>query len=246
MPTLRKYKPKGYRSGGAVLSDTPIPGGTAPAAATADEPALPPEPAAAATLPPFEHEDNDAVARAVAAQRRAEELQRQAAQPSRPLTIEEQIDAAPLSDKRKAFLKQHTMLAEPQNQGVTQFYYQEAVNEGLADDSDSQHEYILQNVRGHLERRERQRAQARAYVAPRAPEAQEEAIPQLSAPMPSAAPQPAKRSAPMAAPVSRDVPTLSGRPSKRSAEPHRRGKRNRADIAAGPPAGTGRISLLEK
>jgi hypothetical protein len=210
MPTRRKYVPKAYRDGGRVLVDTPI---AETPAAVADVPA-PPEPAAAAaTPPPFEFVDNDAVARAVEAQRRAEELQRKATQQSRPMTIEEAIDRAPISDRRKAFLKQHPELCEPRNAPYVEFYYRQSQELGIEDDSDAEHEHVLDGVHGELAHLEQLRNRGRANVAPAPREAHGEAMPPPSTPMPAPAPPPAKRSAPMAAPVSREVPTLSGRPS---------------------------------
>jgi hypothetical protein len=193
----------------------------APAVISAEVPELPPEPAPPS---PIGFEPSDAVLNAVHAQRRAEHLhheamrrqaeqQRQQAQseaPPRPMTIEEQIEAAPLSDKRKAFLKAHPELAAPQNQKYTQRFYDEAVEFGLTDDSDEQHEYILRGVQGHLARLEQMRAQARTHVAPRASLAQEEALPPAPSVRSDTVPSPAKRpSLPMSAPVSREVPNVS-------------------------------------
>lgn len=181
MATRRKYK-----DGGAVPVDNVIIAEPAP---------LPPAPAvhvhehaAAAPSPP--PADDNPLVRAYAAQRRAEELQRQAAR--RAPTVEQHIDGIPgLSDHKKRFLRAHPHLLEGPNVDAVRFHYQSALSRGIPDDTESMNEAILAGLY-----RERERAD------------------QDKPPQAEPAPAPRKSSGmPMSAPVSRAVPSYSsGKP----------------------------------
>lgn len=233
MATRRKL-PRKYKTGGAVLDDI-LPGfgreepDDVSAAATADEPAP----------PPMRSETGDAVMQALAAQRRAEELQRAAAieqaaqhhqqqhQPApppqaQPMTIEQQIDAAPWPQWRKDFLRQYPGLLAPENRDYVEFYASQAVHSGIDQNSPDFDRYILDHVieeKQAVARSQEQAARSRhreqpeaAQASPEPPQSQREAFqeppPEPRRPPPS---EP-RRSMPMTAPVSRsEAPSYSGK-----------------------------------
>jgi hypothetical protein len=192
----RKYRgPKAYRDGGRVLQDTPIAADAAPV--TTDVPELAqPAPPPAAPPPPS---DNDAVARAVAAQIRAEEMQRAAHRAqmqaanieglqtshaakglehearqiaAEPKTLEERIAASPMSPRRQAFVLQNRELLDPMNERNVSFYYQQARELQLPPDSDEEDNHILSGLReelSQLERMKNQGPRARRSTGRRAP-----------------------------------------------------------------------------
>jgi hypothetical protein len=188
MATRRKYRePQGYRDGGAVPPVDNI---------IIAEPA-PPSPAAAAPMP-SPPADDDALGRALAAQQRAEELQRQ------PRTVEQHIDSLALSDHKKQFLKQHpSMATDPGEARAMSFRYHQALNAGIPDDTEEMNQAIL-----HGMQREREHAVSTLVKAP-------PADPRPIDPTPApAALAPRKSSLPMSAPPSRDVPSYSsGKPA---------------------------------
>jgi hypothetical protein len=223
----RRYKaPRGYKLGGAVIpDDAPI--AEAPAVATADEPALPPEPAPIAHQVHEGLDDRDAVARAVAAQRRAEELQReahrqqmneanQAALNAERLDREAQQLAAPkppaMSERRRKFIEEHAELRDPANIEAAGDYWRMARRLGIPDDTHEIDSYVLNGLR----------FEQQARAARSAPHEPDEPEPPVAPPVPrqepvQSAPMPApKRSLPMTAPVSREVPNVTG--SRRSTE----------------------------
>lgn len=208
MATRRKYKPKGFKHGGAVpIADVVPP--------PAVEITAPVAPATAPVAPP--HAEDDPVRRMLEATLRAEALQRQGApqqapapQPSAP-----QHDNG-LSEHKRRFLEQHPEVWEPFRHKAMTFYYNQALNAGIADDTPEMDQYILQGIERELQL---QRDQARANAAAMAQV--REAPPLAPAPAPAAPPPPLmqtplmptapKRSIPVAAPVSREVPTSTGR-----------------------------------
>jgi hypothetical protein len=242
-----RRKPRGYKQGGAVLADVAIPGNSA--ATTTDELALQPDPAPPPAAGPPPPQFDDAVARAVEGQRRAEELQREyhrqqmqratteqlqtshdvsgldreareaqreiAQERAAAMSIEEKVAASPMSERRKAFVLANRELIDPVNSRFVEFYYAQAKNAGVADDSDEMDNHILSGLREELAHLERMRARARENVAPRAALAREEALqpaPSGDAPSSPAMPSQQKKSAgPMVAPPSRDLPpSMSG------------------------------------
>jgi len=222
MVSRRKYKVRGYRDGGAVKPSVE---------ASAD---VPPPPADA--LPP--PAPDDTMQRIVAATRHAEELQRQARQ-APPPTIESYVDSLPgLSDHKRAFLKAHPELLERDNARTAALQYQAALAEGIPDDTEEMNQRLLSAVRGEAQlRRQRDVASANAAIgvmthlpqidrrdddqaadrldreasAIRATMQAESATPVAMAEnLPAPAPSPRGRSLPVAAPVSREVPSASG------------------------------------
>lgn len=234
MATRRRYPPPKFRDGGAV----PIsPETTAVseraqfereqemAPVRADEPQPAPSP-------------DDALRQAIEGQRRAEQMQRQAAQ--RPATLNDQIDAMPISEFKKATLRAHPELLDPTVGGIAGEAYQEALAAGIADDTPEVTSFILSAVRAEMQERRLRLAQAaRAAAAGMMqpapiPESNIElAVERLdreaqahtdayhakaSTPLSvadqiaeAAPPAPQRRSMPMTAPVTREVPTMAGK-----------------------------------
>jgi hypothetical protein len=209
MATRRRYKsPPAYKDGERVPVDnaTAPPVEAAPTTATADvqkraaadlsavATATRDMQNAAAPTPPPLADDADQLVRAYRAQQRAEELQRNAARaPSaadRQPTIDEHIDAMPISDFKKKVLREHPHFLEPATAKEVAFHYQAALNQGIADDTPGMTEAILSGLK-----REREHAveQARAVV---------------EAPAPAAPRRPSVR---VSAPVSREAPMPSGK-----------------------------------
>jgi hypothetical protein len=202
MATRRKYKqPKGYRDGGAVVPADVVP--------------LPPEIIAPAEpIAPAPVFDEDPVQAAIRATIRAEELQRQG------MGGRTQVDVRPaeqpadgLSEHKRRFLEQHPEMFEPFRLRAMRFYYGQALNDGVADDSEAMDRYILDGVERELAM-QRDQAKDNASAWARANTDHLQTTPAARAPMPStAAPSPAppaRRSIPMAAPPSREAPTTSG------------------------------------
>lgn len=226
MATMRRYKPKGYFRGGRVLDDMPIEGdapteaGGFPAGILGDHlgagaalqdgtvPRSPPPPAETSLAT----DQDNPLQRALDAQRRADELQQS--------TLDREIGKLPLSEFKKAFLRQHPDLITDQFRSrATAFYYQAALKEGIEDDTPEMNAAILAGV-------EREIANVRwqAIENVRMPQAEPEPEPDHVAPRamippvpaaPAPAP-PARRSIPMSAPVSRDAPTYTGRAQSES------------------------------
>ena len=186
-----------YKTGGRVLAaDHPVE--SVDVSIPLDDPE--------ASSPHADDESDNAVIRAAQATHRAEGLQRQAIQAQQPQTIEEHIDRLPgLSDRRKAFLKQNTLLLDPKNLPAIERYYKESQGLGIAADTDAEDEHILRGVLGDLAaERKRGIDTANAMRSEPMPDLARgaEPAPQLSAP---------RRTMPMTAPVSRQVPSASGR-----------------------------------
>jgi hypothetical protein len=203
--TRRKYKVQHFRDGGRVLADVPIaddaPGGEEGTLPTLPPPAEPPA-------------DNNPLLHALAAQTRAEELQREAAQRPPPSSaIEQRLEKIPgLSDHKKNLLRQFPVIVDDPVVGqMFNRHYQAGLQSGLADDTPELDQYLIANVAREIEHR-RQLALASESV--------DEAVQKLDdeieanrrseeppAPAPPSLPAaPRKRSVPMSAPVSREVP----------------------------------------
>lgn len=221
MATRRKY-----RDGGRVPATGTLP----QSAASTDVTPAPTDP------------NEDALGRALEAHRHAEELQRGVPiQPSAPqeapreMTLDERVNSIPdISEFKRATLKAHPELL---NAGrVGQEAYHEALEMGIADDTEQMTAYLLSSVRADAEyRRQRQIEAAKAAAAlvppPRpAPNVDREvqrlddevaanlamANANAATPMSIASqaippiPRQSTRSIPMAAPVAREAPMLSG------------------------------------
>lgn len=203
-----RRKPKGYRSGGAVppIAENPNElsigsehAGQPAVAATADAPAPPPE-IAAAPLP-----DDSPVARALEAQRHAEEMVR--ADALRRQQEQQQRRPQP-SERMLAFVKANPEIIKPENAEIVQFYFSQGQSLGIPDDSEEMDQHVLRGLQHEREVLDRIRAAPRANPAPAPPQAQPAPLQARPAPAPPA------RNMPMTAPVSREIPAYSGkRPS---------------------------------
>jgi hypothetical protein len=236
MATRRTYRPKKYKSGGAVTPE-----------ANTDELSLSApqadSPETLETPPPVEtvadggaisapKEVDDAVARALAATINAEKLQRQA---RTPMSVEEHIERLPVSEFKKSFLRQNPMMLHPEIVPIAARAYQRARSAGIADDSEQLNAAMLDGVRQEIEGRQKrmvQSAQDAVTAMPPMPEPEpaeiEKAVDLLdrqsdairnvmsaedavSTEVPPIAAPPTRRSLPISAPVSRDIPTEGGR-----------------------------------
>jgi hypothetical protein len=181
--TRRKYKsPPGYKDGGAVPVDNIV------VAPPIEAPIAPPAEAA----PPAD--DGNPLVRAHAAQLRAEEIQREAAKaaPSaqRSQSIDDVVNAIPgLTEHKRAFLRANPNLLEPANVDAVRFHYQAALQRGVPDDTPEMNEVLLAGIA-----RGRQHAVNEARSIVEAPPAKER-----------------RPSIQRSAPVSREVPSASGR-----------------------------------
>lgn len=217
MVTRRKYRgPPAFRDGGAVPTDDVI------VVASPEPAASPPE---HATMPP-DHpmpDDRGPLGRALDAQERAEQLQReyQARQAS---PIDQQIDALPgLSDHKKQFLRANPDLLRHDVAPIMSEVYRAALRAGIPDDTPDMNKAVMDGIVHQMEqRRELTSASARPTPENRAihdhvadldresEQYQAEWQAEHAAPPPAAlAP---RRSIPYSAPVSRGVPSMSGLP----------------------------------
>lgn len=219
MVVRRKYKskpPRGYYQGGAVREGGPIPDDAAP------------EPAARPSMPPPAADDGNPLRRALEAQERAEQLQREHAQQQQASAVDQHIDSLPdLSDHKRQFLKANPDLLRPDMVPLMSSCYHAALKAGIADDTPEMNEAVLHGVihqikqRGELrhsgvmqsreqeherELQENERENSRRLAEIRAG-IEPEPEPQR-APAPAAAPP--RRSIPMTAPPSREAPPMSG------------------------------------
>jgi hypothetical protein len=190
-----RRKPRGYKDGGAVIADVVAPPEPAPVEAAPVSPA----PSSPAAPPPSA--DDDPLIRALRAQTRAEELQRQAAKP--PQTIEQHIDGLPISDHKKAFLKARPELLQPEKARALASHYHAGLAAGLADDSPELDRAILRGLA--LE------GQAvvdglRSAAKPMPARIEQEGADLAPAPI-----APRKPSVRVSAPVSREAPMPSGK-----------------------------------
>jgi hypothetical protein len=218
MATRRRYR------------NSPPPAEVAAAAAPAPPaaPDMPPDPSPGV-------EDNP-LQRALEAQQHAEQLQHQHAQrrqiglpepeldPQRRQHVEAHIDSMGLSAHKARFLKSHpSLLSPPYNRSMANAYHL-ALHAGVADDTVAMDHAILAGVAKDIEHHRALSALTSADARPTpenhamhedvgqaADELAREAEGHLAEyqPEPTAPPQ-RKRSIPMSAPVSRDIPGASG------------------------------------
>jgi hypothetical protein len=207
---------KGYRSGGRVSVELPD---VAPDIATPEPPAEMQQPAAAL--------DGSPVKQALDDIRRAEALQQQYQQPQQPRTLGQAIDTDPqLTGPQKQFLRQHPeVLSDPR---ALLFYVNAARSRGIQDDTPEFFQSILDGFAREYERGvEHAKHLASTMARPQAAEEAdrvkaEEVISHAQAMLPDVPIPPAetpamaplasesRRSVPVSAPVSRDVPTSGG------------------------------------
>jgi hypothetical protein len=221
LATRKRYRSKAdrlaYASGGSVPSETSV-----------DVSPPPPSP-----LPPMEsaEERDHAIERAIEAQRRAEELQR-----NPELAVARYVDSLPgLSDRKRAFLKQYPLLLQPENSRLLTREYHQALAEGLPDDSDALENRVLSGIVRQLEGRHNQPPENGKAMMMQPPQMAEPSIERtaerldqqahalhqalrvedstpiaVAANLPLPEPAPRARSLPISAPASRDIPTASG------------------------------------
>jgi hypothetical protein len=242
MATRRKYRtPRGYKSGGAVTpedsADVTLPPATPSDEVTIDVP--PPvevETAADGGSVPPPVPGDDAVTQAIQATIRAEEMQRQ------QMSVEQYINAIPgLSDHKRDFLKRFPLLLQLENAQAMRKHHQAGLRAGIPDDSAEMDEHLVSGMKFELEaRRQRQVDAANAGVAamqpPPVPERSieqdvdqldreasaiggmmqaEAATPMAIAEQVEATPSlPKRKSIPTSMPVTRSIPTLSGKPAE--------------------------------
>jgi len=200
MATRRKYAPAKYRDGGRVpIEDISIPG---------DEPSSTTELRVATTPNPATKEDENPLQRAVDAQTRAEELQRA------PSQLDQHLAGLPISDHQRAFLRAHPeFLFDEFRSRAMAASYRDALDEGIEDDTEAMNQRILDGVQreiAYLHQVATDNIRSRAYPAPAAEPEEPVAAPEPPAPAPARMPAPARRSMPVSAPVSRDIPMASG------------------------------------
>ncbi|MGJ4928612.1 hypothetical protein ACQR1I_14195 [Bradyrhizobium sp. HKCCYLS2038] len=175
-------------------------------------------PPGAAPQPPAEAgtsaESADPLKEALQAQRHAEEMARQP-----PPSITEQIDRIPgISEFKRDTLRQYPRLMDPTIAPLASRHYAAALADGVEDDTEAMKSRILGGVTADLDLIERTRtaplrtdpassATAAPISEPRSPvhSSPQAAPPQLR---PTTA---TRRSVPISAPVSRGVPSASGR-----------------------------------
>ncbi|WP_315806580.1 MULTISPECIES: hypothetical protein [unclassified Bradyrhizobium] len=143
------------------------------------------------------------------------------------MTLEEQVAAQPWSDRRKRFVLEHRdILLAPQNAEAVQDYMRMAKRRGIVDEEEFDR-FVVNGVRFEQSARDHHLEEARAASAsPAPPRARREAFQSspmpaaTSAAMPVAEVEVPRRSMPMAAPVQREVPTMSGKPVSGSGRMH--------------------------
>jgi hypothetical protein len=188
---VTRRRPKQYRDGGAVVPDPPAVVDAAPAAVLANAP----PPAAAPDILPASPEASDAVMAALVAQKRAEAMQRggQAAAPA----PQSQPAAPQMSERRQRFVEAHPELLDPRNREAVESYWKQAQRMGMQDEAEVDN-FVLSGLRWE-----------QATRSPRREEP-EPAPSRAESPLPRSMPE-QRRSMPMTAPVSREVPNTSGR-----------------------------------
>lgn len=208
MAYVRKRVPR-YKDGGRVPVSEPTP---------APEPVPVMSETEEEEMERLVRDADHAVLRAVKAQSNAEALSHersrreidalvQAALRQQPQTVEQHIDSLPgLSEAKRAFLKEHPELLEPEKGRIVQQRYAEGLRQ-FDDDSPELYDYLLEGVRRE---QEPERSAAVPEIERRVPPP----APPAPSPAPSQAPPPSiRRSVPITAPVSRDYPvSMSGKP----------------------------------
>jgi hypothetical protein len=207
MATRRRYK-----SGGVVPS-TPE---TVDVSAPAVETIVVPPPVVAdggSVVPPAAPDSHEPVRAMLDASRHAEQLQwqRQA--------IEREIASYQISDFKKDFLRQNPMLLNDAIKPISQRVHQAALAAGVPDDTPEMNAAMLAGIHEQIYGRgqvappppvpdEHQMDKRDVEAAAQELAAEAEAIRAPNAPV--IAPPPPRRSLPISAPVSRDIPTASG------------------------------------
>ena len=156
MATRRKYGPRAYKTGGAVI----------------------PDPAPTGPPPPLD-DAADAMREALEAQERAEAIlrdpeelrrvrERQAAEQAaqQKAAWEQQIDAMPVKAETKSFLKRHPHVLHPQNADAVNWHLALARRDGIEDESEEMQQRILDGIREEAELVKRRRAEMAERAIP--------------------------------------------------------------------------------
>jgi len=230
MATRRKYRtPLAFKDGGRVpdtdmliADDEPAEAGGFPSGILGDH--APAEGVATSDRQKSTATDSSTVAEepnplqaALHAQRRADEMHRGAAQQPQRSAIEQRIEKIPgLSDHKKNLLRQFPVIVEdPVVSAMFNRHYQAGLQSGLGDDTPQLDQYLIANVASEIEQREQHRRQLESEdVAVRRLEDEAAAHLRSYAPpepiAPPSKPAAPRRSMPISAPVSREVPMVSG------------------------------------
>jgi hypothetical protein len=175
-----------------------------------------------------------AIERAVEAQRMAEQMQRdpQAA-------VARYVDSLPgLSDRKRAYLKSRPLLLQPETTQILRAEYAAALAEGVEDDSDAMERRLDLGIVAQLRAREQRQVEGARAAAPMPPPMPEPSIERaaqqldhdadaarsfinveasmphaVSANLPMPETMPRRSSIPFSAPVSRNIPSPSGKPT---------------------------------
>jgi hypothetical protein len=154
-------------------------------------------------------------------------------------TLAQQIEQMPVDDRVKTFLKRHPHVLAPQNADAVAWHHHLAQRAGIEDGSDEMHQRILDGIaqehelirqrRAEMAERAMPTASAPPITRPAAAGAMAEQLgreasaigmtmnaaastPEAVAEnMPEVEPAPRKKSIPMSAPASRNVPSYSGK-----------------------------------
>jgi hypothetical protein len=211
MATRRKYK-----AGGRVLPVEPEPVTSVDVSLS---PAPSPEPPASVTA-----DDIDALRHAINGTQRAEALQKaHLEQQHQRSSVDAVIERIPdLSDHKKEFLRSHPeFVLDTDKQNLMRLAYSEALEAGIADDSAEMNRAVLDGVERQLHHA-RQREELRSaplstdddeLMRPATPGTENSGRQEFSPPRVSASERALpsiRRSMPMSAPVSREVPMSNG------------------------------------
>jgi hypothetical protein len=87
------------------------------------------------------------LAKQLADMKKAQELWKQQMRGMQQMSpVEQHISGLPVSDHKKAFLRQHPALLHPANARIAAFHHQQALSEGVPDDTEQMNARILRGV----------------------------------------------------------------------------------------------------
>lgn len=204
MVNYRKKKPLTFKDGGAVPFADVV------------EPVAEPLEAASIKIPadeaPAAAPEPDAVQQAYERTLRAQQFQ----PPPPPVqlppkTIDEAIDRLPVSDFWKTSLRSHPEIMEHNNQTTVAFYHQRALKDGIDPESPEMVSHIMGGIQAEKARAVENAKRAALLMTPPPPDRAIREADAMPAPAPALMPAQRQPRMPVSAPVSRDVPSASGR-----------------------------------
>jgi hypothetical protein len=157
--------------------------------------------------------DDDPVRRGLAEIQRAEQMHRELAEQQRHAN-------AGATPRQQKFIEQHPILMAPYVYPIARQAYLEALAAGLQPDTDANENFVLEKT-GEALRRQREAREAMPppndeYRRKLADQLEREAAAQMDEQAPGSAPRQmaptSQRSMPVSAPVSRSMPSVTGRP----------------------------------